>query len=338
MQSKFNKIYVLCPVGTKTGGTELLHQLVYQLNNIAHKQIAHIVYLGNLNEVKPAPAFKEYIGSDWLTLKDIEDSDDNVIVIPETSLMEFNKFKKAKRYIWWLSVDNFYNTNYFSRIYRQYGVIHTLSGYLKGVFKNRTKYIKQADINMYQSYYAKDFLKNNDVPETKLKYLSDYVNDLYTANVSTALQHNKKDIVLYNPKKGYEFTSKLINASPSLKWIPLINLTNDQVKEKLMSSKVYVDFGTHPGKDRFPREAAISGCCILTDKKGSAKFSRDVPISNEYKFEDEDKNISKIINKINFCLTNYDEAIDQFESYRKYILSEKKSFGLDCEKIFFIGE
>ena len=71
MQSKFNKIYVLCPVGTKTGGTELLHQLVYQLNNIAHKQIAHIVYLGNLNEVKPAPAFKEYIGSDWLTLKDI---------------------------------------------------------------------------------------------------------------------------------------------------------------------------------------------------------------------------------------------------------------------------
>ena len=105
-----------------------------------------------------------------------------------------------------------------------------------------------------------------------------------------------------------------------------------------MSSKVYVDFGTHPGKDRFPREAAISGCCILTDKKGSAKFSRDVPISNEYKFEDEDKNISKIRNKINFCLTNYDEAIDQFESYRKYILSEKKSFGLDCEKIFFIGE
>lgn len=338
MYSKFQKVYVLCPIGTKTGGTELLHQLVYQINNIAHKQIAHIVYLGNLNEVKPAQAFKEYIGSNWLTPKDIEDNNNNVVVIPETSLMEFNKFKKAKRYIWWLSVDNFYNTNYFSRLYRQYGAIHTLSGYLKGTFKNRTKYIKQADVNMYQSYYAKDFLKNHGIPETNLDYLSDYVNDLYTTNVNTALQHTKKDIVLYNPKKGYEFTSKLIAASPSLDWVPLINLTNDEVKEKLISSKVYVDFGTHPGKDRFPREAAISGCCILTDKKGAAKFSEDVRIPKEYKFEDKDENISKIIEKIRFCLTNYNDVIKDFESYRKYILGEKKNFNSDCEKIFFIGE
>ena len=326
------KVYVYCLASVVTGGCELLHQLVDFLND--NHRDAYIVYIGK--GAKKVP--EAYSAYNIKVANEIEDSEGAVVVLDEGFLYLADNFKKAHLIFWWLSVDNFYNTNYFSRIYRQYGVIHTLSGYLKGVFKNRTKYIKQADINMYQSYYAKDFLKNNDVPETKLKYLSDYVNDLYTANVSTALQHNKKDIVLYNPKKGYEFTSKLINASPSLKWIPLINLTNDQVKEKLMSSKVYVDFGTHPGKDRFPREAAISGCCILTDKKGSAKFSRDVPISNEYKFEDEDKNISKIINKINFCLTNYDEAIDQFESYRKYILSEKKSFGLDCEKIFFIGE
>ena len=337
MQSKFHKIYVLCPIGTKTGGTELLHQLVYQINQIAHKQIAHIVYLGDLNEVKPAPAFKEYIGSDWLTLNDVEDSNENVIVIPETSLMEFNKFKNAKRYIWWLSVDNFYNTNYFSRLYRQYGLLHTLSGYLKGVFKNRTKCIKKADINMYQSYYAKVFLRNNKIPDTKLAYLSDYVNDLYTADVNKALQHAKKDIILYNPKKGYEFTSKLIAASPSLCWVPLINLTNDEVKEKLISSKIYVDFGTHPGKDRFPREAAISGCCILTDKKGAAKFSEDVRIPEEYKFEDKDENVSRIIDKIKFCLTNYNDVIKDFGSYREYILGEKKSFKSDCEKIFFVN-
>ena len=45
---KFKKIYVLCPIGVKTGGPELLHQLVYQLNNIFGENSAVIAYFGNI--------------------------------------------------------------------------------------------------------------------------------------------------------------------------------------------------------------------------------------------------------------------------------------------------
>lgn len=73
-------------------------------------------------------------------------------------------------------------------------------------------------------------------------------------------------------KKGIKFTKKLIDKSIGIKWIPIENMTTQQVKSLLGNSKVYVDFGNHPGKDRFPREAAIMGCCVITGKRGVQSF------------------------------------------------------------------
>lgn len=335
LDSKFENIYVVCPIGTKTGGTELLHQLVYEINKLAGKSISFIVYTGDTVNIKPAKAFETYTNKKWLTLDQVDDKKENLIIFSETGLADFNKFSKLKRYVWWLSVDNFYNTNYLSRIYKQFGLKSTLAGFLKGVFRNRSKYIPQIDLNLYQSYYARSFLENRNVPSYKMEYLSDYINTLYLKNSAKALVHPKSNVILYNPKKGLNYTKKLIAASPDLKWVPLINLKNEEVENYLSSSKVYVDFGTHPGKDRFPREAAISGCCILTDKKGAAAFHEDVPIPLQYKFDDNEENINKIIQKIRYCLSDYETAVNDFESYREFILSEKNKFEMDCKKIFF---
>ena len=332
---KFNNIYVVCPIGTKTGGTELLHQLVYELNALAKKTISYIVYTGDTSNVPPASAFRLYTNGKWLTLDQIKDDYKNLVIFSETGFADFNKFSKIQKWIWWLSVDNFYNTNYLNRIYKQVGLKSTIAGILSGTFRNRSKYINKADLHLYQSYYAKAFLKTKSVPESKMVYLSDYINDIYTDNVQDALTHSKSDTVLYNPKKGLDYTKKLISAAPDIKWVPLINMTNEEVKSLLVSSKVYIDFGTHPGKDRFPREAAISGCCILTDRKGSAAFHEDVPIPETYKFDDDAQSVDKIISKIRFCLNNYEIVQNDFNSYRRFILSEKHHFEKDCKKIFF---
>lgn len=116
-----------------------------------------------------------------------------------------------------------------------------------------------------------------------------------------------------------EFTKKLINSAPDLTWIPIENLTTEGVKNLLCESMVYIDFGNHPGKDRFPREAAICGCCIITGKRGSAKYFEDIPISDYYKFDEDESLIPQIIDKIRFCLTNFEEESLNFKEYKDFI-------------------
>jgi hypothetical protein len=106
------------------------------------------------------------------------------------------------------------------------------------------------------------------------------------------------------------------------------------VIKTLQKAKVYIDFGNHPGKDRIPREAAILGCCVITGKRGSAAFFEDVPIPDEYKFEDKEKNIPKIIDKIKDCLENYEKRYEDFDYYREVIKNEPQKFIEDLRKIF----
>lgn len=331
-------INILCPVDVKTGGTELLHQLAFQLNQLNVR--AQIVYYGKDSNVKPVRAFEKYINNNWIKESEVSENDKNIFIIPETGLSEFNKFNHGKKYIWWLSVDNFYGSGFngYKRIndmLRKTGIYHSIGGIIKGRIKNYKKEIKSADFHLFQSYYADNFLSENGIPENKRTYLSDYINDLYVEKSTTVLEHLRSNVVLYNPKKGFNFTQKIINQSPSwIKWVPLINMSNEEVYQNLISGKLYIDFGNHPGKDRFPREAAISGCCILTDKKGSAAYHKDVPILEKYKFEDNDENINQIIERIEFCLTNYSAAINDFKEYREYIKQEKQTFKNDVSRIF----
>ena len=111
-------------------------------------------------------------------------------------------------------------------------------------------------------------------------------------------------------------------------------MTRDEVVGLLRKAKVYIDFGEHPGKDRIPREAAISGCCVITGKKGSAAFSEDVAIPEKYKFQDVPSKIPDISGAVRKCLENYDEETRNFESYRDRIRAEESRFDSDLSSIF----
>ncbi len=105
-----------------------------------------------------------------------------------------------------------------------------------------------------------------------------------------------------------------------------------QLKELMLKSKLYIDFGYHPGKDRIPREAAILGCCIITNKRGSAKFSKDMPINEEFKFNE--NNFSAISEKIEECFNNYILNLDKFERYRQEIRLQEFEFVKQLEVLF----
>jgi hypothetical protein len=167
-------------------------------------------------------------------------------------------------------------------------------------------------------------------------YLKAYINISFIENHIDLSK--KQNIVAYNPKKGFNFTRKIIREGKGLRFVPLENMSREEVIETFKKAKVYIDFGNHPGIDRLPREAAILGCCVITGKRGSAAFFEDVPIPDEYKFEDKEESIPKIIEKIKDCFKNFEERYKDFEYYRKVIRNEPQKFIEDLKRIFIKAE
>lgn len=331
--NRTSKVYVLCPAYSKTGGPELLHQLVKKMNDFNID--ANIVYFrtNKDNKAYRNSEFDIYTQT-YIELDGIEDKEENLLIIPEisTAIKLSKKFKNIKKAIWWLSVDNFLKGYRIFKPIETTGVYTYIKSLIKGRILFNFNYIKNIEYHLCQSYYAIDFLKSKGIEEPL--YLSDYINNTFLEDNIKKIE--KQDIVLYNPKKGFEFTNKIINLSPDFKWVPIKNLTTQQVKELLLKSKVYIDFGNHPGKDRFPREAAMCGCCIITGKRGSAAFDKDVPIGEEFKFDDKSQNIPVIVQKIKQCFENYEIENRKFDKYRQYIKSEEKAFEEDIKRIFCI--
>ncbi|KLE15069.1 hypothetical protein AAT22_13545 [Clostridium sp. C8] len=313
-----NNIYIACPSKVATGGPELLHQLCYKLNKFGYN--AYMFYYGESDN----PVHERYKIYNNKYVTELSDSRENIIIIPEINIAEMLLIKESKLIIWWLSVDNF--------------LVHLNSfpydeEYMFENINERKK--ENRIIHLVQSEYAKEYLIKNKIDSNEIYYLSDYLNNAFIKEN----QANKQNLVrypnvLYNPKKGFDFTIKLIEASPELNWIKLENYSPREMSNIMKRSMIYIDFGNHPGKDRIPREAAISGCCIITGKRGAAANSVDIPINNEYKFEANDENIYSIIDKIKYIIKNYDSEINKFKHYRNMIFSEEDVFERDVEKIF----
>ena len=318
---KIKNIYVICPACHKTGGTELAHQLVALYND--NDLPAKIAYTGVTAEVTPVhPEFQKYVET-WISVDHLEDEYGEIIILPETQVDLIEKFHKATIVFWWMSVDFFIDICGFWGTARHFGLLRAINRlrFTKQI-KDKTHLARKVDLHVYQSEYARKYIEKekygNALP------LSDYINDIYLKN--DFKKANRDNIVLYNPKKGYRFTKEIIKSFPDFQWVALENMTNDEVLEIMNRSKVYIDFGNHPGKDRFPREAAMSGCCILTGVRGAAGNAVDIPISRKYKFEESRSNIKLIGSEISNCLDNYNSVIDEFLPYREAIKAEKKEF------------
>lgn len=339
--SKFEYIYIFSPAGFTTGGVELLHQLCDVLNS--NGENAYIVYFGKKEHIIP-DEYKKY-KIKQISQEQISDDENNLIVLPETYFRPISKFKNIKFFIWWLSVDNYY-LSYNSTIFQALlyylinkKIIKATYHFIKKIIKykslpsysmNKIRKNKQIICNAYQSEYAKDFLHKHKLFNTI--HLGDYINDEYfNADFS---KFPKENIIIYNPKKGIQFTNRLIKIASNHIFVPIQNMTRKQVKELMIKAKVYIDFGYHPGKDRIPREAAMCGCCIITGKLGAAGYYEDLSIRDEYKFNQKKKDIKRIVEKIEYVLENYEQEIIKFSEYRKKIAKEKKEF-IDDTLIYF---
>lgn len=334
---KYKNIYVLAPLGISTGGVELSHQLVDYLRD--NNQNAFIVYISNWKISEKQSVTESYKKYNIATTKMIEDSSENILVLPEIYCDFIFQFKYIQIACWWMSVNNHYNYSNFWEGFKfnrdWIKRLHMIKQYLfngKYHFKNRISDLqKQGEriIHLYQSHYAQFHLYKLGMH--KILPLFDYVNDEL---ISKNNNKTKDNIILYNPAKGFEFTKKIIDRMVGYNFIPLKGLSRTQLNELMDKAKLYIDFGEFPGKDRLPREAALHDCCIVTGRNGASFFYEDLPINDEYKFDAKSCNINKICEKISNIITDYDDCIKDFDIYQKAIKKEKGIFFSQIDYIF----
>jgi len=308
------RVVVCCPGNCVTGGPELIHQFIDALTSRGAE--ANVVYYPFNKEFNIPEAYKKYLVN-VIRIEDIRN--DDLVIIPEVATKFVKIFPKNQVFIWWLSVDNYFGYKGVSLIKEKMRHYYDIS---IGEKTSVNEIKKLNVVNLVQSQYAKEFLLKNEIESFSL---TDYLNNEHLEQKFNS--HEKRKVVAYNPKKGIAYTKKLISLFNEVDFIPIENMTATEVRQLLQSSMIYIDFGRHPGKDRFPREAAMAGCCIITGKEGSALNDTDVCIPKEYKIDATSKhftrNFGELIHKI---FSNFEQCHADFEEYRTIILNERNEF------------
>lgn len=307
--NKNSVIYILTPANAHTGGPEAEHQLASQITQIGIA--AKIVYVNHgqliacpdnwetcIEQCSPTEEYLKYhVDIDTKVV----DNPDNVLIVPEIYAGILSYRSRIQNAIWWLAVPTY-------MVELQ---------------------VSPCDVtHLFQAEYIKEKLKQNDIDE--MYPLSDYTRENFLKTYSVL----KKDLVVYNPAKGREYTQKILDKCPTACFVPIQGMTPEQVHKLLLEAKVYIDFGHHPGKDRIPREAAISGCCVVVGKRGSAQYFEDVPIAETYKIETKPFDLERACNVIQSCLEQYEKRIGDFAFYRNHIRQEKARFQNEIKDIF----
>jgi hypothetical protein len=285
------KVVVTCVAGTVSGGPEALHQLVDMLNQVepGSGAICYAPYGGRHN------TFPQYQRYNIPIVMKSQIPDDAIVVFPEILPHHSVEFHQRKA-LWWLSVENF--------------------------VKDHSIYFDNFSYHLTQSEYARQYLETLGLQSSML---TDYINDVF----ADSTEYTKLDQVCVNPSKGAHLINDFKQHNSSLQIIELTQMSREAVKDHLSSSKIYIDFGHHPGRDRFPREAVLSDCVVLATKYGSAKNNIDIPIDSWYKFE----SFNEIPEKIHSIYNDYNRHLSAQAGYKNIVKVQKDIFRNEVQKL-----
>lgn len=293
------EIYVYTPQGFETGGIELLHQLCSELNSYDGLN----AYIWHNRNVTIPETYKKYGNSG--VVADLPPKG-SVLIFPESwaKMLNEDRFKDYTKVLFWESV--FY--------------------YEQWIPKDQYLKFPEDTIHIVQSWYAYDFVYDN----TRIEpiYVTDYLNDEY---MTADLSKPRKRQIVYNPKKGLDVTKRIMAELPNEKFIPIENMTVAEIKSLMEESMLYIDFGNHPGKDRIPREAAMCGCCVITNTEGSAYY---VDVSTPFKIDMKTEgSLGRVVKQIETCLDDYNYCKDTLKAYCESIRQEKTQFKEGVRKL-----
>lgn len=327
-------IYITAPPCYASGGPELLHQLCHTLRKLGFNCMMYYFDESNPSNINKSPTPNRFLHYNTSYVTEINDCIENLLIVPETITSPLKSYANIQKCVWWLGANNYFwfkeisNSNYILPTMHHW-IEYILGYHTPLTFRQMNKY---SSYNLGQCWYTVSFLQHKGLHN--VAYLSDYINEDFILFSQNTSHTNKNNIILYNPSRNKRFVRLLKKNAPLLQFVPIQNMTPEEVRDLMSSAKLYIDFGAHPGKDRMPREAALCGCCIMTSTLGSADFYDDVPIPSEFKFERKFKNVNAILRKIYDVLDNFENERSKFDNYRNIIKQEQAHFLIDVKKLF----
>lgn len=211
--------------------------------------------------------------------------------------------------LWWLSVDNF-----------PLSKMHTLQNQL----------LMRKCRHLCQSEYAADFVWRHGASSVSM--LSDEI-DLHVSKDLPSISERTNDLC-YLPNKSAGADELLEHLSREFSIVRLENMSRSQITETLLDTRIFLDFGHHPGKDRVPREAALCGAIPVVRAEGAARFEQDVPLPKELLIESRTFfDGPEFVSRIHDILNNSDEFDDALSRYRAKIASEKQAFDSEIQAL-----
>jgi len=336
---KGSKVYVVAPAGVVTGGPEDLYQIAENLRGLFPHIQVYMYYIDRPGMDNPVAEPYAHFGIE--RAMDIEDSENNVLILPEKYTTKLGELTHIQKVVWWLSLDNYYfspsisnRKRWFnSMMLRRFGSQHFM-------FMDKAQ-LKTILWHMTQSYRAHLHLMRKGIPH--VYHMADHVvPEFANYKINESI---KEDIVVYNSKQGLAFTQKLIATSPDITFISISptdrRLSDEDQRALLARAKVYIDLGHHPGGQRLPKEAALHGCCVITSKKGSANCFDDVPIPPDFKFNQNffirPLAMYRIRQKIKECFNDYHSQVRRFRAFRERARTDYQQH-LDDIRYLFVYE
>ena len=186
------------------------------------------------------------------------------------------------------------------------------------------KFRSNSVIHLTQSYYAKNFVQNTF--EVKVRMLTDYINkdDL---KINSGPQ---KDLVTFSFKGSdyFHFYREMLN---EYNCVQIRDMSKEKTMEAFANSRLYVDLGNQPGRDRLPREAALSKAHVMLNNAGAASYFWDAPLSTSFKFSLKDSHRSA--EKIRSYLQGKPKPNESQLLYRNLAKSQCASFKFEVWRI-----
>lgn len=307
-------IYILSPIA-QTGGIEAIFQLSHKLYKIGHTckifPMRGKIDINDSNtliseEKNKYPHLYDKYKSEWSSHIHLEKED--YLIIPEVYIKMASNFRKldCKKFIWWLSVDNAFAG--FDKDWQKHPFFADGTHYSFG--------------HLYQSQYALNFLEG--VGACDIFELKCYIGEEFIK--SSIIQNERDDIILYNPKKDSVYWEILRDQCKGMQFTPLQGMTREKMIETIQSSKIYIDFGSHPGMDRIPRETALNGTVVLTGKRGAANNSVDIPIPDFFKFDTRSIYNGHCAEMLMAILKSHKKYLSMQDYYRRSIRMQERAF------------
>ncbi len=317
-------VQFLCPPNYATGGTEAVFACVDMLAELGIPAQLVLTDLSDgqvviWGESGVPERFRKY----RYNLANEISSAATAIVCPEYYLKNLRVLSDYPVWIWWLSVDNAFESIRFRK--RLDLVVKT---YITN-YRLKRAALDIAERHTCQSAYARTKLESWGIQSSML---SDYVVGPGNSDVKEK-QHN---LVCYNARRGEsKAVEVLAHLSESVDLVPIKNMTLDQVHLHLSRSILCLDFGYFPGKDRLVRESALFGNVVVTGTDGSAKFFEDFPLDKAYKFgSGRSHEVLRCKDLVRDILDDPNAHVRAQSRFRKCVLLEREIFMSEVLSLF----